>query len=79
MFAPMIIGIAILIGNPPATRPTITEVTVDDDCTNAVASAPSNNATNGLVANAKISFAPSLPPEASLKPPLTVLTATKTK
>ena len=58
MFAPIIIGIAILKGKPPATSPTMTDVTVEDDCTKAVAKEPSNKAINGLVANAKISCAP---------------------
>ena len=79
ILAPITIGIAIEIGKPPATRPTITDVTVLEDCTNAVTRIPNNKATNGLVAKANICSAPALPPENILKPPLTVDTATNTK
>jgi len=39
-FAPITMGMAVATGKPAATRATITEVTVLEDCTNAVAKAP---------------------------------------
>ncbi|MNR31413.1 hypothetical protein D3C85_1489220 [compost metagenome] len=66
--APITMGMAMPMGRPPATRPTITEVTVLEDCTRAVARMPSKRATKGLLAKAKISAAPSAPPEKPLKP-----------
>ncbi len=75
--APITMGMAMPMGRPPATRPTMTEVTVLEDCTSAVARMPSSRATKGLLAKAKIWAAPSAPPEKPLKPWETAPTATR--
>jgi hypothetical protein len=75
MLAPIIMGIAILTGRPPATKPTIIEVTVLEDWTSAVASVPTINPIKGLVAKAKRLAAPSEPPVTHLKPVPIVPTA----
>ena len=76
-FAPITIGMATETGSPPATMPTMIDVTVLDDWTRAVASVPSRTPTNGLVTKANSPSAPERPPAARAKPPLTVLTATR--
>ena len=48
MFAPMIIGIAVLTGTSVATRPTMMVVDVELDWTNTVTSTPIINPTTGL-------------------------------
>ena len=79
MLAPMTIGIATETGNPPATRPTIIDVTVLDDCTRAVVSVPRSTPTNGFVAKAKSRSAPARPPTARPKPSPTTPTATRSR
>ena len=79
MFAPMIMGMAMPTGRPPATSPTITDETVLDDWTSAVARVPRMTPRMGLVAKAKIRSAPSAPPDAALKPrPMTSTATTST-
>ena len=74
---PITIGIAIDTVNPPATKPTMIEVTVLDDWIKAVATVPTTNATIGLVANEKSSLA--CPPAAILNPPPINGTATNNR
>ncbi|GEM_PF-6036909 len=66
MLAPMINGIAIGMGSPPATIPTMMDVTVLELWISAVAATPIIRPTKGLVANANSSLA--LSPTAALKP-----------
>ena len=73
MLAPMSMGIAVAMGRPPATRPTVMDVTVDDDWMSAVASTPIIRAMSGLDAKANSSSA--CPPVAALKPSPMTLTA----
>lgn len=56
-FAPITIGTATATGSPPATRPTMIEVTVEEDWISAVATVPTTSPAKGLVAKAKSSSA----------------------
>ena len=53
ILAPMISGMAMGIGRPPATMPTMIEVTVLELWISAVATRPIIRPTSGLVAKAK--------------------------
>ena len=61
MLAPITIGMAIETGSPPATIPTMTEVTVLMTARGAVVRLPSSTPTNGFVAKANNRSAPSVP------------------
>ena len=79
MLAPITIGIATPTGRPPATRPTMIDVTVLDDCTRAVVRVPRSTPTKGFVAKAKSRSAPACPPTARRKPSPTTPTATRSR
>jgi hypothetical protein len=70
----MTMGIAVETGTPPATRPTIIEVTVVDDWISAVAKVPMINPAKGFAANSKSDLARS--PAAVLNPVPIIETAT---
>ena len=71
--APKSIGMAISMGRPPATMPTVIDVVVEEDCMIAVARIPMPRPTNGFCANEKSSSARS--PAAIWKPAPIMLTA----
>ncbi len=73
-FEPITIGTAMLTGSPPATKPTIIDVTVLDDWIKAVAIIPTIKPAKGLVA--KVNNSSALSPTLSLKPELIKVTAT---
>ena len=77
MLAPITIGIAVSTGRPPATKPTIIEVTVLDDWISAVATKPIIKPATGCEANSNRTFAWS--PVAHLNPLPTIATASSSK